>query len=113
MGPRTLTAEPNDSGRRRVNSVWLLPDIRWMTLSQLHVESGVVVVTLEDEWTNADGIAFVDAVSTLIRGDNGVQRVLVRVEGEIPHTLRYVVRLLDREARDWGGKRVEFTPAAV
>lgn len=83
-----------------------------MTVSQVHVESGVVVVTLEDEWTNADVITLVDAIGSLIRGDTGVQRVLVRVDGETPHTLRYVVRLLDLEARDWGGKRVEFTPAA-
>jgi hypothetical protein len=83
-----------------------------MTLSQVHLESGVVVVTLEDEWTNADVITLVDAVGSLIRGDTSVQRVLVRVDGETPRALRYVVRLLDREARDWGGKRVEFTPAA-
>jgi hypothetical protein len=83
-----------------------------MSLSQVHVESGVVMVTLEDEWTNADVITLVDAIGSLIRGDTGVERVLVRVDGETPHALRYVVRLLDREARDWGGKRVEFTSAA-
>jgi hypothetical protein len=84
-----------------------------MTLSQVHVESGVVVVTLEDEWTSADIVAFVDMIGTLIHDDNGVQRVLVRVEGEMPHRLRYVVGLLDREAREQGGKHVEFTPSAV
>jgi hypothetical protein len=55
-----------------------------MTLSQVDVESGVVVVTLGLEWTNADVVALVDTIGTLIRGDNGVRRVLVRIEGETP-----------------------------
>lgn len=52
--------------------------------------------------TSADVIEFVDEMSVLIRADNGVRCVLVRVEGDVPHTLRYVVRPLDRGARDWG-----------
>jgi hypothetical protein len=84
-----------------------------MTLSQVHVESGVVVVTLGEEWTNADVVALVDTIGSLIRGDNGVRRVLVRIEGETPQTLLYVVGLLDREARDRGGKHVELAPSAV
>lgn len=84
-----------------------------MTLSQVHVESGVVVVTLGEEWTNADVVALVDTIGSLIRGDNGVRRVLVRIQGETPQTLVYVVSLLDREARDRGGKHVELAPSAV
>jgi hypothetical protein len=84
-----------------------------MTLSQVHVESGVVVVTLGEEWTNADVVALVDTIGSLIRGDNSVRRVLVRIEGETPQTLLYVVGLLDREARDRGGKHVELAPSAV
>jgi hypothetical protein len=84
-----------------------------MTLSQVDVESGVVVVTLGLEWTNADVVALVDTIGTLIRGDNGVRRVLVRIEGETPQTLVYVVGLLDREARDRGGKHVELAPSAL
>jgi len=84
-----------------------------MTLSQVDVESGVVVVALGLEWTNADVVALVDTIGTLIRGDNGVRRVLVRIEGETPQTLVYVVGLLDREARDRGGKHVELAPSAL
>jgi hypothetical protein len=97
----------------RINPERLPPIFTYMSITQIQVESGVVVVALQDGWTIADVIAFVDEVSTLIRSSNGVRRVLVRVEGQVPHTLRYVVGLLDQEARDWGGKRVEFTPAAV
>lgn len=92
--------------------MWLLPDIGRVTLSHAHVESNVFV-NARRRLSNADVIAFVDAIGSLSTASPASSASLFELGGEMPHTLKYVIRLLDREARDWGGKRVQFTPAAV
>jgi hypothetical protein len=69
---------------------------------------GVATVTVRTSATYTDLISIVDEVAGLIREESGVERVLIHVDGDGPDALRYLVRLLDSRAREYG-KRVELT----
>jgi hypothetical protein len=79
-----------------------------MTVTIEMIDSGVAVL-LVDTLEAAHVDAFVDRVSALVQDRDEVNHVTVRVAGEPSHLLRYIVRVLDRQARALG-KTVDLLP---
>jgi hypothetical protein len=77
----------------------------------VELEGSVAVLVVEGlDAANVD--VFVDQVSALIQDRAEVRHVAVQVAGEPSHLLRYVVSVLDRQARG-GGKTVDLVPVGA
>jgi hypothetical protein len=70
---------------------------------------GSFAVLVVDGLDAASVDAFVDEVSALVQDRGEVRHVAVKVVGEPPPLLRYVVSVLDRQART-AGKTVDLIP---
>jgi hypothetical protein len=79
-----------------------------MTLTIRHGGPGTALLVL-DAFEPSGVDAFVDHVSALVQDRDEVLRVAVQVAGEPSHLLRYLVRVLDRQARAFG-KTVDLLP---
>lgn len=73
---------------------------------------GSVAVLLVDGLDASSVDVLVDEVAALVQDRADVRRVTVQVTGEPSHLLRYVVSVLDRQARS-AGKTVDLVPPEV
>jgi hypothetical protein len=70
--------------------------------------SVAAVVEVGERTTSAMLMSIIDEIAVLIRERDDIDSVMVRVDGDTPPPLRYVVRVLDRQARTYG-KTVAFS----
>jgi hypothetical protein len=79
-----------------------------MTITTEMGEAGIAILVVDGlQAANVD--VFVDEISSLVQDRDDVRHVAVKVSGEPSHLLRYVVSVLDRQARAVG-KTVDLVP---